>query len=452
MVDESLACEEVLKREAAQVYLLLDYLSGQSDRSLTRQISEQHPHDKSTDEPPPRPGRFAELAKRAMRLRYSPEREHFDEDAAFLLQTRDELSALAHPANCQSIAFTALVSAKSLDTQKKNATLEAAVQAFPEFSRLAGKLRRRIEVVKWVAWGLVVLVLLLSAYAAWGKLLLNNVDHIRGDFGALTGKVVNAELSGALPYVGPLPPDPLADEGQDIDGKDKVFWLLRDIRYQAEDLMRQTCRETVPLFRVSSRNADGSTAAELSPPSLTGAALCAELMGIRVRMQEVDHRFEGWTRPFYKILRLLGVDVPYKPEEQWGPALLAVLGNYILPMLYGCLGSMTFVLRRYYLRLGRSRLKPGDHSIYVTRIVLGVVVGACVGLFFTGSASDAQASGVLSQAIALSASAYAFLAGYAVDPVFRTLDALTLRVFGVSALDAEPMGSEAKEANPRRSR
>ena len=36
------------------------------------------------------------------------------------------------------------------------------------------------------------------------------------------------------------------------------------------------------------------------------------------------------------------------------------LGNYIMPVLFGLLGSIAYVLRRHYDRLGKNLLSPSD--------------------------------------------------------------------------------------------
>jgi hypothetical protein len=61
--------------------------------------------------------------------------------------------------------------------------------------------------------------------------------------------------------------------------------------------------------------------------------------------------------------------------------------------------------------------------------MLGVLTGACIGLFFNSSTGLAQATGIGGAAVTLSASAIAFLAGYAVEAVFTALDAVVGHIF-----------------------
>ncbi len=98
------------------------------------------------------------------------------------------------------------------------------------------------------------------------------------------------------------------------------------------------------------------------------------------------------------------------------------LGNYVMPILYGLLGSIAYVLRRHYDRLAAHLLSSRDVRANRIRLMLGVLIGGCVGLIFSGS-STAQSTGILGAAATLSTSAIAFLAGYGVEGVFKMLDA-----------------------------
>ena len=108
-----------------------------------------------------------------------------------------------------------------------------------------------------------------------------------------------------------------------------------------------------------------------------------------------------------------------------------------MPILYGCLGSFAFVLRRHDNRLAWRVLSPHDLQANNIRLVLGVLIGGCIGLFYSGSAV-AQTTGILGAAATLSTAAIAFLAGYGVEGVFQALDALIKQVFRVNGTDKPP--------------
>lgn len=117
--------------------------------------------------------------------------------------------------------------------------------------------------------------------------------------------------------------------------------------------------------------------------------------------------------------------------------LLLVWGNFVLPITFGFIGSAVFVTLDHANKLRASQLHPRDRSLAGIRLALGLVVGACVGLFVSASAPTGlpAPAGVtpLAGALTLSASGIAFLAGFAVETVFTMLQGLVSRVFTVPA-------------------
>ena len=109
-------------------------------------------------------------------------------------------------------------------------------------------------------------------------------------------------------------------------------------------------------------------------------------------------------------------------------SLLTVIGTYILPMLYGFLGSAASVIRDFSRKMRDSTFAPRDLTLTVVRLALGILAGATVGLFFTPGMPQ-QGDALPEGSIALSASALAFLAGYGVEILFSILDSAIERVF-----------------------
>jgi hypothetical protein len=92
---------------------------------------------------------------------------------------------------------------------------------------------------------------------------------------------------------------------------------------------------------------------------------------------------------------------------------IAGLKSYLLPVFLGMLGACTYVVRTISDQIKDftfSRTSPLRH---ILRVVLGSIVGLVVVTFI-----DAPT------AVKLSASAWAFVAGYAIEPVFATFDAI----------------------------
>jgi hypothetical protein len=83
----------------------------------------------------------------------------------------------------------------------------------------------------------------------------------------------------------------------------------------------------------------------------------------------------------------------------------------IVPMLFGAIGACTYVLRtisQQILDVTFASTSPIRHSV---RVFVGALAGFAVGL---GVVTDSG----------LSTAALAFVAGYAVEPVFATMDSI----------------------------
>jgi hypothetical protein len=108
-------------------------------------------------------------------------------------------------------------------------------------------------------------------------------------------------------------------------------------------------------------------------------------------------------------LAYAGLPQPWFPKDDRAlPARLNVVKGYMLLVLMGLLGSMTYVLRRYLRSIGERLLTSRDLREYIVRLVLGTVFGVAIGFFTSGSAQVAA-----TPISSLGAPALAFLAGYA---------------------------------------
>ncbi len=116
-------------------------------------------------------------------------------------------------------------------------------------------------------------------------------------------------------------------------------------------------------------------------------------------------------------------------------ARLLVLGNYVLPVVFSLLGSIAYVMVDYFSKVRGSLLSPRDLPLAWIRMVLGLVVGACIGLLYSSSSPVMQIPGTVANvgnllnSLTLSASGVAFLAGFGVEGVFSMLEMLVRRVF-----------------------
>lgn len=386
-----------LRREAAEVYLLLDFLSGRTDRSLrptqeemARSLLDRRNNPTHSDSTLEAEREKIEndladptrLLQRTFAIRYPPEEgtKNFASDAAFLLRARDALNSRAAPTSGATIAFSALVfQHAAVGGPSVTHVSGFANEAYPAFSKSARQLNRFIGRTKFVLVGVLLLALAISGYTAWGKFMLDSMDALATDL-----------KTAASPKVG-------EDRKASVD---------------------------------------------------------VELTPIGIRHTAISGLLKGWARPMSwacsggpkadpkavdttadpKAADTTAVSKASDTTDLCAHAGMAVLGNYVMPILYALLGSMAFVLRRHGDRLSAQLLTPRDRPANHIRLLLGVVIGGCIGLFYSGSPVS-QTTGLLGVATTLSAAALAFLAGYGVEATFKTLDALIAHIFRINSTD-----------------
>jgi hypothetical protein len=112
--------------------------------------------------------------------------------------------------------------------------------------------------------------------------------------------------------------------------------------------------------------------------------------------------------------------------------LVEVLGTAVLPFCYGILGAGAAVVRNIWGKMRDSLLAPRDLTLSLGQLALGAVIGACIGLFVTGSGTSPQGTVGLAGPVTLSSSAMSFIAGFGVESVFVALESLIKRVFNTS--------------------
>jgi hypothetical protein len=116
-------------------------------------------------------------------------------------------------------------------------------------------------------------------------------------------------------------------------------------------------------------------------------------------------------------------------------ARLRVLGNYVLPVVVSLLGAIAYVMVDYYAKIRDYLLAPRDLSLAWIRLVLGTVVGACIGLLYSSGTPVAQAPSsvpnvsALASALSLTSSGIAFLVGFGVEGVVTMLQSVVHRLF-----------------------
>ncbi|HZC56532.1 MAG TPA: hypothetical protein VE396_10890 [Xanthobacteraceae bacterium] len=341
----------------AEISLLLDYLSGLPERTLTARAPGHLP-----------PG--CETYDDAL-SRYFPidERVRGGEvleppDLQFLLELRDFLNSRAEPATGASIAFTTLVIRRLPEARKGKADAE---RAYPEWVPMARALSRTMVGLLCFAVLITLTVATLAAYIYIGNAKATNLADLNAQFKALDEEILREEVAATHP--------PNA----------AVLYYCSDV-------------ESVP---------SPSNPTEMVERFHTVAQLhlCARLSDLRRKQDLAYANLSPW----------------FPRDDRALPADLNVVSGYVLPVLMGLLGSMTYVLRRYLRSVGDRLLTPRDLREYIVRLVLGTVFGVAIG-FFTSASGQAE---VITNPIgALGAPALAFLAGYGVEAVFRLLDGM----------------------------
>jgi hypothetical protein len=110
--------------------------------------------------------------------------------------------------------------------------------------------------------------------------------------------------------------------------------------------------------------------------------------------------------------------------------ILDVLQQYVLPLLYGWLGAMAFVIRSISQQARDRLYRVENETGYDLRIWLGILGGLAIGWFFkTGNESVGSISPL----------ALAFVAGYSADLLFTAMDRI---VGSFTTPDKKPEATE----------
>lgn len=340
----------------SEISLLLDYLSGLPERILTDRPHGQLPHGCATyDEAISRYFPIDEKIRGGKTLQPS--------DLQFLLELRDYLNAWAEPATGASIAFTTLVIRTSPEARKGKADAE---HAYPEWIPMARALRMSMAAMMFLAVFITILIATLTAYIYLGNAKFANLADINAQLKSLDEEIHREEVAAQH------------------SSNEAIVPYCADVKWWPND--------APPADRIKTFN------------TVTQEHLCNRQSDLLEKQR----------------LAYAGLPQPWFPKDDRAlPARLNVVKGYMLPVLMGLLGSMTYVLRRYLRSIGERLLTPRDLREYIVRLVLGTVFGVAIGFFTSGSAQVAAAP-----ISSLGAPALAFLAGYAVEAVFQMLDRL----------------------------
>jgi hypothetical protein len=113
--------------------------------------------------------------------------------------------------------------------------------------------------------------------------------------------------------------------------------------------------------------------------------------------------------------------------------VLQILQTYLLPLLYGWVGAMAFVLRSLIVTVKNKSFRVEQNVEYRLRVYLGVLAGLVIGWFLSSKGTAGQA-GIAD----LTPAAISFVAGYSVEILFSTMDRIVsgfVAAFGGSTIE-----------------
>jgi hypothetical protein len=456
--------EALIERDLSDVYLLMDYLSGRSDRCIS---------DLTLDNPAD-PSKPLLLVDEVCKIRWPlpDEAVAHARQASLLFKARDKLNQMASPANGATIAYTILVLGGTGGAMRGwlsrflpfvrppdggRSRTDLARAAYPNLVHSADSFRSWITILQFMLLGGLLLTSLLSWNVASGKLILQRISLLDAQAVEI-GRTLNAMQ---LPNGPAVPPPPASSGGADsgvalaLSNLDLPAYAgfcyhlppadTGEARTEAAVRLEQTCATAkLVLHRRAVADRDLDEWASYWT-WLKGAAAW-----LRGSSEDVyDDVTPAWKGESREVAR--GVAM-----EQWSADLITVLGNFVLPMLYGFLGATTAVVLGIQAKLRESRLAPREKRMSQVQLVLGIIVGACIGLFMSPSGPDAAstaagAGGSVTggSSVALSASALSFLAGFGVESVFRKLQNMLQVLFGgETAEQPAPTSTQPAQSPP----
>jgi hypothetical protein len=347
---------------------------------------------------------------------------------------RDMLNGIARPASSLTIAYTALVigSRRGKDAESRE---KMARKAYGGMISTACWHRLTQRLFLFLAVIITLLAVRESSNVALGRDYMRNLASLQVQAASISAE--KTRLEGLLPTpLEPLPPSSESVEGR-ISGRNKdseafvvsVFSLCDQPNVLADYFKQQ--KIDLPL-RAQVHDVCGRD------------YVLSKNFGI------VHHQLRQFAENWWEMAGLFAPSGKGEDDIEFiiGP-VLTMWGNYMLPVIFGFLGILVFVILDFYSKIRDGRLDPRDYRLSVIRLVLGLVTGSCIGLFYSATApAEASPTESVAAALSLSASGIAFLAGYGVEGVFNMLEQLVNRMFVAQPLRSGHDGSRDDSAIP----
>ena len=345
-------------------------------------------------------------------------------DVAFLLQARDILSSLAAPATAASIAFSAMVRG-----EEETVGIDRGDGAWGGFAAASQRAQRTRLHLAATAFAVLILAVLVSTYVVFGKTTLRRVQEM---------------------------------------AQQRIALDLAIQQYEAAEIAanRRQPQGTGPVLRLCDRVGKWYRppfALDGAPDSFEAAGqyhLCDRLGDLNRKTTIAYADLSAWLTPVRLVLlpwtlgagalRLIEPDDTrlLLISEQSGASLLEAIGNLLLPLLFGTLGALVYAMRHVEQQVATNRLLPGATRQAWLRVMLGLLMGACIGLFLRPEDTPVQGLAGLPAQVTLTFSGIAFLVGFSVEIVFRVLETMVNAVSRQLRGGAEGEGAAAAAGPP----
>lgn len=417
----------ILDRTRSEVHLLLDNISANPDVTLAALAERMH---RPADLPEDWITKVCEITWPPKDA--TPDPDHAAKDAALLIRARDYLNGLAKPASGATIAFTLMV------TQEENARVRRrkaaaagapatpsrsslACDAYPDLVERARRFRALMSRTVKIAIAALILTIGISWYLAIGNAALADVGTARAAMTKADARVSDAQNayytgSQATGETGQAqgqrpPPPPPPQTGTPPPATTATPPAVPVIYYvnPCSALSQGKSYPTAALRDACSARDD-----QVRVYNATQVGLATWIFGA-------------------------------SPEAAaWWANLF---GTAVLPVLYGFLGAIASVVRGWSRKIKASMLSPRDMQLSLQQLALGALIGACISLFIASPAAGDSDSALLGP-VGLSSSAISFIAGFGVDSVFQTIEALISRIFNIAPAGSVPNPNGPRSGSP----
>jgi len=210
----------------------------------------------------------------------------------------------------------------------------------------------------------------------------------------------------------------------------QIIAQLQDVKLQR----RQALASLADVSAAAPKPVPEASCASGELPTFAGSTrwqtICTRLDDLKRSQSAVEQQLSDWNAASIllgaRVGWLLGrngspeglTEAQWESAELEATATLSNLTGIVLPMLLGLLGASAYVFRDLDRQLKAWTLHRGAAAHGALRLLLGIMLGGLLSLFWT-SGTAPRVDGV-----ALSLAALAFFVGFGVEIVFQTLDTL----------------------------